>query len=115
MPAGEAVTLVERLAVHHEEEPAARAAGQLQAGLEVRLIGVIGGQDEARSSRQGPQHVQVERFEVQPIPPVEVESEEHLDRPDDPPPGLGRSKARALRHAPSTRPRRQARVRRRWR
>ena len=77
------------------------AAGQFQADFEVRLIGVVGGEDDARPLREGPQHVQVTRFDVEPIPPGELESEERLDGPDDPSPGLGRSKARALRHGAS--------------
>ena len=83
-PAGDPVALVERLAVHHEEEPAAAAAGQFQAGLEVRLIGVVGGEDDARPLREIPQHLRSRRSKTEPVAPGQVESEESLDGPDAP-------------------------------
>ena len=47
-PAGAAEALVERLAVHHVEEPAAATARELQAGPHVHLVGVVGDEDGAR-------------------------------------------------------------------
>ena len=87
-PAGDPVAFVERLAVHHVEESAVAAAGEFQASLEVRLIGVVGGEDEARPLGQIPQDLQVARFNTQPIPPGQFESEVVPDGPDHPPPRL---------------------------
>src|SRR5271165_2727975 len=42
-PAGDTAAFVERLSIHHEEEPAVAAAGEFQASLEIRLISVVGG------------------------------------------------------------------------
>ncbi len=54
-PAGDTVTFVECLSVHHVEEPAVAAAGEFQASLEVRLIGVVGGEDQAHTLGEIPQ------------------------------------------------------------
>ena len=97
-PAGDPVAFVERLPVHHEEEPAAAAPGELQADLEVGLVGVIGGEDQARPRRETPEHCQVPLFEAESIVPEEVEPEECLDGPDHPPSRLGRSEGRVSRH-----------------
>ena len=77
---------------------AAAATGQFQADLEVRLVGVVGGEDDARARREIPQHLQVTRFEMEPVAPGQIESEESLDSPDHPSPRLGRSEGRVLRH-----------------
>ena len=82
-PAGIAEALVERLAVHHVEEPAAATAREFQAGPHVRLVGVVGDEDDARPRGQAPQHLEVARCDPEPIAPGQVESVEDPGRPDD--------------------------------
>ena len=97
-PAGDTAAFVERLTVHHVEEPAVAAAGEFQAGLEVRLIGVVGGEDDARPAREIPQHLEVAPFQTQTVPPGQVDSEVSLNGPDHPSLRSGRSKTRVFRH-----------------
>ena len=92
-PAGIPEALVERLAVHHVEEPAAASARELQAGPHVRLVGVVGDEDDAQPRGQIPQHLEVTRFDPEPIAPGQVEPVEDLGPPDDESRRLGRPKA----------------------
>lgn len=39
LPARDAMTLIEGLAVHHEEDPTTATAGQIKTCFEVRLVG----------------------------------------------------------------------------
>ena len=97
-PAGAAETLVERLAVHHVEEPAVATARKLQAGPHVRLVGVIGDEDGARTRGQAPQHLEVTRFDPEPIAPRQVESVEDPGRPDHQTRRLGWPEGGCFRH-----------------
>ena len=97
-PAGTPEALVERLAVHHVEEPAAATAGKLQAGPHVGLVGVIGDEDGARTRGQAPQHLEVARLDPEPIAPGQVESVEDQGRPDDRTRRLGRPEGGCFRH-----------------
>ena len=97
-PAGDTAAFVERLSVHHEEEPAVAAAGEFQASLEVRLISVVGGEDQAHTLGKIPQDPEVTPFKTQPIPPGQVEFEVVPNDPDHPPPRRRRSKTGVFRH-----------------
>ena len=61
------MAFVERLSVHHEEEPTAAAAGEFKASLEVRLISVIGGENKPHTLGEIPQDLEVAPFKMQPI------------------------------------------------
>ncbi len=90
-PAGDPESLAERLPVHHEEEPPPAPAGEVEADLEVLLVGVVGGEDQAHPRRQSAQHGQVRRPDADPVPPGQIEPQEGLHDPDHPAPGLRRS------------------------